>query len=119
MVDHQLQVTVVWCLGPRKVMELVVNLPQGATVRQAFEQAQVAPLASHDHLAMPSEPDADIGIWGRSAALSTVVQDGDRIECYRPLKVDPKRARRERFSKQGARRAGLFAKRRPQAKPGY
>ena len=28
-------------------------------------------------------------------------------------------ARRERFAKQGARRAGLFARRRPQSKQGY
>ncbi|MGH8819682.1 MAG: RnfH family protein, partial [Rhodoferax sp.] len=31
----------------------------------------------------------------------------------------PKVARRERFRKQGARTAGLFAKKRPGAKPGY
>jgi hypothetical protein len=37
----------------------------------------------------------------------------------RPLKVDPKEARRQRFVKQGTRGAGLFANRRPGAKPGY
>jgi putative ubiquitin-RnfH superfamily antitoxin RatB of RatAB toxin-antitoxin module len=47
------------------------------------------------------------------------LQDGDRLEVYRPLRVDPKVARRERFKGQGARTAGLFAKRRPGAKPGY
>jgi putative ubiquitin-RnfH superfamily antitoxin RatB of RatAB toxin-antitoxin module len=41
------------------------------------------------------------------------------VEIYRGLLVDPKVARRERFRKQGARAAGLFAKRRPGAKPGY
>jgi len=38
---------------------------------------------------------------------------------WRPLRVDPKLARRERFGQQGARAAGLFARRRPGAKPGY
>ena len=47
------------------------------------------------------------------------VRDGDRVEIYRDLKVDPKVARRERFRKQGARATGLFAQRRPGAKPGY
>jgi sulfur carrier protein len=47
------------------------------------------------------------------------VREGDRVEVYRGLKVDPKVARRERFRSQGARAAGLFAKRRPGAKPGY
>jgi putative ubiquitin-RnfH superfamily antitoxin RatB of RatAB toxin-antitoxin module len=41
------------------------------------------------------------------------------VEIYRPLRVDPKVARRERFVKQGARTAGLFVKKRPGAKAGY
>jgi putative ubiquitin-RnfH superfamily antitoxin RatB of RatAB toxin-antitoxin module len=40
------------------------------------------------------------------------LRDLDRIELYRPLKVDPKVARRERFQRQGARAAGLFARKR-------
>jgi putative ubiquitin-RnfH superfamily antitoxin RatB of RatAB toxin-antitoxin module len=32
------------------------------------------------------------------------------VEVLRPLQVDPKVARRERFVKQGTRGAGLFAK---------
>jgi putative ubiquitin-RnfH superfamily antitoxin RatB of RatAB toxin-antitoxin module len=47
------------------------------------------------------------------------LRDQDRVEVYRPLRVDPKVARRERFVKQGARAAGLFVKRRVGAKPGY
>jgi putative ubiquitin-RnfH superfamily antitoxin RatB of RatAB toxin-antitoxin module len=47
------------------------------------------------------------------------LRDQDRIEVYRPLLVDPKVARRERFVKQGARGAGLFAKKRQGAKAGY
>jgi hypothetical protein len=35
----------------------------------------------------------------------------DRIEVYRPLTVDPKDARRQRFAQQGVKKAGLFAKR--------
>ena len=50
------------------------------------------------------------------AARRSVLRDGDRVEIYRPLRVDPKVARRERFRKQGARAAGLFAQRRPGAK---
>jgi putative ubiquitin-RnfH superfamily antitoxin RatB of RatAB toxin-antitoxin module len=48
-----------------------------------------------------------------------VLRDGDRLELLRPLRVDPKVARRERFTGQGARSAGLFAKRRPNSKAGY
>ena len=59
------------------------------------------------------------GIWGRKARLQQLLRDGDRVELYRPLQVDPKVARRERFARQGARAAGLFAKKRAGAKAGY
>jgi putative ubiquitin-RnfH superfamily antitoxin RatB of RatAB toxin-antitoxin module len=48
-----------------------------------------------------------------------VLRDQDRVEIYRGLRVDPKVARRERFNRQGAKRAGLFAKTRAGAKAGY
>lgn len=44
-----------------------------------------------------------VGIWSKPARLDTVLGDGDRIEIYRPLQVDPKDARRRRVEK--ARRA--------------
>ncbi len=37
-----------------------------------------------------------VGIWGRIAGRDSVLQDGDRVEIYRPLKRDPREARRER-----------------------
>ncbi|MBC7601765.1 MAG: RnfH family protein, partial [Ramlibacter sp.] len=46
-------------------------------------------------------------------------RDGDRVEVYRVLIVDPKVARRERFRKQGNNNAVLFATRRVGAKAGY
>jgi putative ubiquitin-RnfH superfamily antitoxin RatB of RatAB toxin-antitoxin module len=58
-------------------------------------------------------------VWGRKAPPGQLLRDRDRVEIWRPLRVDPKLARRERFGQQGARTAGLFAKRRPGAKPGY
>ena len=59
------------------------------------------------------------GIWGRAAMPSQVLENGDRVELYRALRVDPKVARRERFKGQGSRGAGLFAKRRVGGKAGY
>jgi putative ubiquitin-RnfH superfamily antitoxin RatB of RatAB toxin-antitoxin module len=47
------------------------------------------------------------------------LKDGDRIELCRPLTVDPKVARRERFKRQGAKGTGLFANRRKGGKAGY
>ena len=55
-------------------------------------------------------------------ALFTFFQrlpEGDRVEIYRSLRVDPKVARRERFRGQGVKRAGLFSKKREGGKAGY
>lgn len=60
-----------------------------------------------------------LGIWNHRAAAETMLREGDRVEIYRPLRVDPKVARRERFVGQGARSAGLFSRRRPGGKAGY
>ena len=54
--------------------------------------------------------EAGVGVWGRRARLDQLLCDGDRVEVLRPLEIDPKVARRERFRIQGSRRAGLFAK---------
>jgi putative ubiquitin-RnfH superfamily antitoxin RatB of RatAB toxin-antitoxin module len=107
-------VIVMYSPAPRQVLEWELLLPDGATVRDAV-------LASGWRAAGAGQPvDAmEVGIWGRRCSLGQVLRDGDRVEVYRPLLVDPKVARRERFRKQGARAAGLFAKRRPGAKPGY
>jgi putative ubiquitin-RnfH superfamily antitoxin RatB of RatAB toxin-antitoxin module len=107
-------VTVLYSPAPRQVLEWAVELPEGATLRDAV-------LASGWQAACPG---ADIsrlefGLWGRRTEAGQVVRDGDRVEIYRGLRVDPKVARRERFDRQGARAAGLFSKRRPGAKPGY
>ena len=61
----------------------------------------------------------DAGLLTKVVAPDQLLHDGDRLELYRPLTVDPKVARRERFARQGARTTGLFARQRPGSKPGY
>lgn len=108
------RVTVAWSPAPREVLEWVLQLPDGSTAQDAL-------LASGWREAWPGAEiaDAELGIWGRRCPRDQVLHEGDRLEVYRPLKVDPKVARRERFRKQGSRAAGLFAQRRRGAKPGY
>lgn len=107
-------VTVVYSPAPRQVLEWLVQLPEGATARQAMA-------ASGLRAACPGlDLDrCEVGVWGRKCEWGAPLRERDRVEIYRGLLVDPKVARRERFRKQGARAAGLFAKRRPGAKPGY
>ncbi|MFY3386631.1 RnfH family protein [Paracidovorax sp. MALMAid1276] len=107
--EAPLQVTVVACVAPREVREWALQLPPGACVANAL---RACGLVAHD-LA------EHVGVWGRPVALDCVLKPHDRVEVYRPLLVDPKVARRERFARQGARSTGLFARRRPGAKSGY
>lgn len=121
-----IQIDVVLCLGPRQTLQWRMALAEGSTLAQA----QAAATAHGAQLLAQARPAADAsapalphwrawGVWGRAVAADYVLQEGDRLEAYRPLTVDPKTARRERFARQGARGAGLFAKRRAGAKPGY
>lgn len=41
-----------------------------------------------------------VGIFSRSVKLSDMVENGDRIEIYRPLIADPKEIRRQRAEQQ-------------------
>ena len=109
-----LQVTVVCSTAPRTVFERIVNLPEGATVRDAV-------LASGLAAAYPVFNWQAVvpGIWGRAVEWTRPVANMDRLELCRPLGVDPKTARRERFRQQGARGTGLFAHRRKGGKAGY
>ncbi|WCM91594.1 RnfH family protein [Acidovorax sp. NCPPB 2350] len=103
-----IEVTVAWSPGPREIREVPLCLPAGATLGDALRAC-----------GGPADGSAPCGIWGRAAGLEQVLKEGDRVEWYRPLLVDPKKARRERFARQGARATGLFAARRPGAKAGY
>ncbi|MGD9774096.1 RnfH family protein [Diaphorobacter sp.] len=104
-----LHVTVAASLRPAQVREWQLQLPAGATVTDAL---RACGLDVH-------EGRLSCGVWGRAARPNQQLHDGDRVECCRPLTVDPKLARRQRFASQGARAAGLFAKRRPGSKAGY
>ncbi|MFM2035149.1 MAG: hypothetical protein RL459_414 [Pseudomonadota bacterium] len=109
-----IHISLVWSPESRQVIELALPLKSGTTVAEALSRSEVIEL-----LVNTDPTSLEVGVWGRRVERQQVLQDGDRLEIYRPLKVDPKVARRERFARQGAKTTGLFAKRRPGAKAGY
>ena len=109
-----IRVTLVFSPCAREVHEIVLSLEQGATVALALRRSGFP----ERYLEVMTDG-LTLGVWGKKAAPDQVLQDQDRVEIYRPLKVDPKVARRTRFVEQGARSAGLFARKRPGAKAGY
>jgi putative ubiquitin-RnfH superfamily antitoxin RatB of RatAB toxin-antitoxin module len=110
-----IEVTVVYSPASRVVQEVVLQLPEGSTVAQAL--AATAWFGPHPGALAEATP--HFSIWGRRTTPEHILHHGDRLEGLRPLKVDPKEARRQRFVQQGSRAAGLFARRRAGAKPGY
>ena len=114
-----ISVLLVYSPSPRQVYEMGLSLPVGANVGDALNALALHAAASQEDRFVSISPDLSCGVWNRPVSPSHALADGDRIELYRPLRVDPKVARRERFKKQGAKSAGLFATRRPGAKAGY
>lgn len=103
-----LRVTVLFSPAPREVREWALVLPAGSCVADAVAASGLrAEFPALDLDALGA------GVWGRKAGPKQPLRDRDRVEVYRPLVVDPKVARRERFRRQGARAAGLFARKRP------
>ena len=109
-----MRVSVVYSPAARQLREWTLELAEGSTLAQALAQSGV--FTEFPHL---RDGRLAVGVWGGKRPLNHLLSDLDRIEIYRGLRVDPKAARRERFSSQGAKSAGLFARKRPNGKAGY
>ncbi|ASP18251.1 RnfH family protein [Neisseria sp. 23W00296] len=73
-----------------------LTVPAGTTARQAVSNSGLAAAFPHADLTAP------LGIFGRQTKDDTVLQNGDRVELYRPLLIDPKTARRRRAAENAA-----------------
>ena len=109
-----MKISLVYSPAPREVREWTFELPEGSKVAQALESCNIFRLYTE------LKPDATVvGIWGKKTDMGHVLRDGNRVDVYRHLRVDPKVARRERFSQQGVKGTGLFSTVRAGAKAGY
>jgi putative ubiquitin-RnfH superfamily antitoxin RatB of RatAB toxin-antitoxin module len=83
----KLRVEVVYAL-PQRHECIRVELAPGARVRDALAAA-----------GMTGRAQQPLGIFGKLVELDSAVLDGDRVEIYRPLRMDAKEARRRRARK--------------------
>ena len=84
-----MRVEVVYALPDRQAV-VRLTVPRGTRVKDAIAQSGL----------LQRFPDIDlaqsrVGIFSRTITLETNLNDGDRVEIYRPLTRDPKQARRE------------------------
>lgn len=90
MAERTVSVEVVYA-GTSLSLVSRVEVASGSTVMQAIQASGIA-----GRLPEGSIDPARLGIFSRRVASDCIVQDGDRIEIYRPLLLDPMEARRRR-----------------------
>jgi uncharacterized protein len=112
---NRVRVTLAYSPRARVVEECELELAAGSTAAEALQASGW--LLRYPELADTAQ--VTVSIHGRKSDSEAVLRQGDRLEFCRPLRVDPKVARRERFGRQGARTPGLFSRRRPGGKAGY
>lgn len=74
---------------PDKHVWLNVQVAQGVTVRDAIEQSGL--LERFPSIDLNTQK---VGIFGKLTKLDAPVNEGDRIEVYRPIIADPKKVPR-------------------------
>jgi putative ubiquitin-RnfH superfamily antitoxin RatB of RatAB toxin-antitoxin module len=90
----RITVVVAYSPAPQRVDQLSLSLPAGATVHDALRASGL--LERHPDIDLASQK---VGVWGKVRALDSPLREGDRVEVYRGLKVDPKEARRQRYQR--------------------
>jgi putative ubiquitin-RnfH superfamily antitoxin RatB of RatAB toxin-antitoxin module len=87
------KISVVYALPDRQIIR-DLQVSEGATVADALVQSGIFenfPSIDAEH--------AIVGIYGKVTARNARLKSGDRVEIYRPLREEPKEARRKRAGK--------------------
>lgn len=83
-------ITVIVCYAtPEKQIQIPLSVEESCTVALAIQRSKITEFVPEIKIAKSA-----VGIYGQLVKLDSNLQDGDRIEIYRPLQIDPKDARR-------------------------
>ncbi|MEO0034914.1 MAG: hypothetical protein RLZZ501_937 [Pseudomonadota bacterium] len=74
---------------PARQSWLNIDVPDGSTVRDAIERSGI--LRQFPEIDLETQK---VGIFGKATALDAVIEEGARVEIYRPITADPKTVRR-------------------------
>mgnify|MGYP000349934059 FL=1 len=85
---------------PDKQSLVSLEVEKGATLKDAIEASGI--LDSFEQIDLIKDR---VGIFSKFATLDTILREKDRVEIYRPLVADPKKARKERASEVEAMRS--------------
>lgn len=95
MVSNWIKIEIVYAPLQAEIFIKELHLPSGVTIAEAIEESGVLQRYPEINL----DKNYGLGIYSKKATLTQILQEGDRVEIYRPLQVDPKEARRLRASK--------------------
>ncbi|HRD72928.1 MAG TPA: RnfH family protein [Aquimonas sp.] len=90
MAEATIGVEVVYAL-PERAWRVALRLPAGSAVKDAVRASGL-----RERLPELASSPLDCGIFSHPCAPDRVLEDGDRVELYRPLLCDPKEIRRQR-----------------------
>jgi len=91
MAEH-IHISIIYA-DPQRQLVREIEIPPGTTVIDAVQASGILRQCPADFTP------AGYGIFGRRVTADAQLREGDRIELYRPLLVDPKEARRRRAKK--------------------
>jgi putative ubiquitin-RnfH superfamily antitoxin RatB of RatAB toxin-antitoxin module len=89
---------------PGRVREFALTLPAGSRVGDAIVASGV--LREFPELSIDT---LDLGVFNRPCTPEQLLHEGDRVEIYRPLQIDPKAARHLRVAARRKADAGKRA----------
>ena len=90
---QQLTIEVAYAAGNSLAKQVVISLQVaiGMNIKQAIEQSGI--LTKFPEIDLNVNP---VGVFGQLRNLTTVLQNGDRIEIYRSLLLNPNQIRQSR-----------------------
>ncbi|KTD05741.1 RnfH family protein [Fluoribacter gormanii] len=83
------RVELVYVAVDKTTVHMTLELKQGATVLDALNASGIYDIH-------PETQGMSVGIYAKQVSLEQVLQEGDRVEIYRPLVLDPKEKRRQK-----------------------
>lgn len=95
--DSKIDVQVCYATPESQVL-IEETLPVGSTIRDAVIQSGLLEQFSEIDLKKN-----DVGVFSERRSLDDELRDGDRVEIYRTLIIDPKDVRRKRAGKKASK----------------
>lgn len=93
-------VEVWYASAPHVLRQRTLQLPVGSTVADAVRASALL-----EGLAPEAQDALVTAVWGKVKEPATTLRERDRVELLRALKVDPKEARRQRYRRDGVKKA--------------